>query len=141
VALFGLVFLIVALLIIGAGFAMGLVACLVAAVLIGLGVISSSFVAGLLSRRVVVGFRVFLIQCGVLAGIPAGAACAWLAQYFFAAYGSGWPVLIYGALGGAFAGLLIAVAVAFIADRLQKWASSHLIPSSSRPPGPDRSLV
>ena len=134
--LFGLVFLVISLLIIGIGIAIGLVASLVAAVLLGLGVISSSFVAALLSRRAVVGFRVLLIQCGILAGIPAGAVCAWLAQSLFAAYGGGWPVLIYGALGGAFAGLLVALTIAFIGQRLHTWASARLLPSHKRVPLP-----
>ena len=130
-ALFGLVFLVVALVLIGIGIAVGLVACGIASVLLGLGVISSSFVIGLRSGRPAVGVRAFLLQCGILAGIPAGAVCAWLAQSFFAAYGSGWPVLVYGALGGAFAGILVALSLDFISRRLRLWASAPILPSST----------
>jgi hypothetical protein len=132
VELFGLVFMVIALVLIGIGIGIGIVGCLLAAALVGLGVISSSFAAGLLSRRAVVGFRVFLVQCGVLAGIPAGAFCAWLTQSLFAAYGSGWPVLIYGALGGAFAGLFVALVVAFIGQSVQGWAARRLQPALQR---------
>ena len=130
-ALFGLVFLVVALVLVGIGIAVGLVACGVASVLLGLGVISSSFVIGLRSGRPAIGVRVFLLQCGILAGIPAGAVCAWLAQSVFTAYGSGWPVLVYGALGGAFAGILVALSLDFISRRLRLWASVRFLPSST----------
>jgi hypothetical protein len=127
-ALFGLIFLVVALVLIGVGVAVGLVA-----VLLGIGVISSSVVIGVRSGRAAVGIRVFLLQCGILAGIPAGAVCAWLVQSFFEAYGGGWPVLVYGALGGAFAGVCVALFLDFISRRFHAWASSRLLPSHSEP--------
>lgn len=132
-ALFGFVFLVVALVLIGVGIAVGLVGCAVAAVLLTLGVVSSSFVIGLRSGRPAVGIRAFLLQCGILAGIPAGAVFAWLAQSFFAAYGSGWPVIIYGAAGGAVAGVLVALLLDFITRRLHIWASARFTSSSSDP--------
>jgi hypothetical protein len=125
-ALFGLVFLVVALFLIGVGLAVGLVACLIAAILVGLGVLSSSVVVGLLSRRPAVGIRAFLLQCGVLAGAPAGAVCAWLAHSIFASYGSDLLILLYGALGGALTGLGIALLVALIFQHVQRWASARL---------------
>ncbi len=134
-ALFALVFVVVALVLIGVGVAIGLVACALAAVLLGMGVISSSAFVGLRSGRPALGVRVFLLQCGVLAGIPAGAVCAWLAQSFFAAYGAGWPVLIYGALGGACGGLLIALLLDFLSRQLHGWASVRFhtaLPSRDR---------
>ena len=124
---------VVAMILIGIGVAIGLVGCALAAALLGIGMISSSVFVGLRSGRPAAGIRVFLLQCGILAGIPAGAACAWLAQAFFAAYGSGWQVLAYGALGGAFAGLVIALLVDFISRRLQAWASQRLLPHPSNP--------
>jgi hypothetical protein len=126
VGLFGLVFLVVALVLVGIGFAIGLVGSIFAAILVALGVISSSFVIGIRAGRPAVGIRAFLLQCGILLGIPAGSACAWLAQSFFAAYGSGWPVLIYGAIGGAFAGVLVAFSLDFISRRLHGWAAARL---------------
>ena len=132
-ALFGLVFLVIALFLIGVGVAVGLVACALTAALLGIGVISSSVFVGMRSGRASSGIRVFLLQCGILAGIPAGAVCAGLAQSFFAAYGSGWPVLVYGAMGGAFAGLSVALLLDFISRRLQAWASVRLLPSHPTP--------
>jgi hypothetical protein len=131
-ALFGLVFLVVALVLIGVGLAIGLVACCIAAMLVALGVLSSSVLVGLLSHRPSVGFRAFLLQCGVLAGAPAGAVCAWLAHSIFASYGSDWLILVYGALGGALTGIGIALLLAFISDRVQRWARARLGSGKSR---------
>lgn len=130
--LFGLVFFLVALVLIGIGVAVGLVACGLAAMLLALGVISSSAFVGMRSGRAALGIRVFLIQCGLLVGIPAGAACAWLAHSFFEAYGDGWPILLYGGLGGAFSGLLVALLLDFVSRSLHSWASARLL----RAPGP-----
>ena len=126
--LFILVFMVVSIVLVGVGIGIGLVGSVIAAALLGLGVISSSFVIGIRSGRFATGLRAFLLQCGLLAGIPAGAVCAYLVQSFFAAYGSGWPVLVYGAIGGAFAGLLIALSFDFISRSLHAWASARFLP-------------
>lgn len=125
-ALFGAVFLVVALVLIGIGVAVGLVACAVAGALLTLGVVSSSVFIGVRSGRPSAGIRAFLLQCGVFAGIPAGAVCAWLVQSFFESYGSGWPVLIYGAIGGAVSGIIVALLLDWISRRFQAWASARL---------------
>jgi hypothetical protein len=127
----GLLVTVVALVLIGVGFAVGLVACAMAVALVGLGVVSSSFVIGLLSRRPSAGIRAFLIQSCVLAGIPAGAVCAWLGKSFLAAYGSELLVLACGALGGALAGVIVALALDFISRRLHAWASARFLPAGS----------
>ncbi|HEY5894496.1 MAG TPA: hypothetical protein VIT91_14840 [Chthoniobacterales bacterium] len=130
-ALFGLVFLVVALVLIGIGISIGLAACVLAGALLGLGVISSSFVIGLRTGRPAAGIRAFLLQCGILAGIPAGAVCAWLAEAFFVAYGGGWPVLVYGALGGAVAGIVVALSLDFVSRRLHAWIATRFLSPSS----------
>ncbi|MFM2142451.1 MAG: hypothetical protein RLZZ476_995, partial [Verrucomicrobiota bacterium] len=71
-----LIFGVVALVLIGVGIGAGLFAALVASVLLFVGVISSSALLGVLTRRPATALRAFLLQCGVLAGIPAGAVTA-----------------------------------------------------------------
>ena len=124
-ALFLLVFMLVALVLIGVGIAIGLVACGVAAALLGLGVVSSSIFIGVRSGRPAQGVRAFLLQCGILAGVPAGAVCAWLAKSFFEAYGNDWRVFVYGGIGGAVAGLVVALLLDFSSRRLAGWAAAR----------------
>ncbi len=121
--LFSLVFLVVALVLIGVGFAVGLVACVLGACLLSLGVLSSSVFVGVRSRRPALALRAFLLQCGVLAGLPAGAVGAWLAWSVLASVdSSAWAVLGGGALGGAAGGLAIALLLNFCLRRLHRWA-------------------
>jgi hypothetical protein len=125
-ALFALMFLVVALILIGVGIVAGLVACCIAAVLFAVGILSSSVIIGLLSRRPSAGVRAFLLQCALLAGIPSGILCAWVAHFILSAAGSGWLISLYGAVGGAVAGLVIALLLDFIFRRLHRWASAKL---------------
>lgn len=125
-AVFGLMFLVVALILIGVGIVVGLVACCIAAVLFAVGILSSSVLIGLLTRRPVAGIRAFLLQCALFAGIPSGILCAWLAHSILSAAGSGWLISLYGALGGAVAGVVIALLLDFLFRRLHRWASEKL---------------
>jgi hypothetical protein len=131
-ALFALVFLVVALILIGVGIVVGLVVCGVTAILIGVGILSSSVVVGLFRRSSAAGVRAFLLQCGILAGAAAGILCTWLTHAIFEAYGSGWLVFLYGALGGAVAGIIIALLIDFIYRRLHTWAAAKLAPATRR---------
>jgi hypothetical protein len=88
--------------------------------------LSSSVVVGLLTRRPVAGIRAFLLQCAILAGIPSGILCAWLAHSILSSAGPGWLISFYGALGGAAAGLVIALLLEFVFRRLHRWASAKL---------------
>ena len=130
-ALFGLIFLFVMLVLIGVGIAAGLVACVAAAVLIGVGMLSSSVVVGLLARRTSAGVRAFLLQLALVLGVPSGVLCAWLAHWIFSAPASVWLVSLYGAIGGAVAGVVLALLLDFIFRRLHRWASGK-ISSSTR---------
>ena len=118
----------VMLVLIGIGIAIGLVACAMAAVLLGLGMISSSVLVGMRSGRPADGFRLFLLQCGLVAGVPAGAACALLGSSMASELQGlvDWQVLIGGALAGAVAGVLVALALDLMTRRLQAWASGKL---------------
>lgn len=124
--LIGLVFLTVALVLVGVGIAAGLVICGVVAGLVGVGVISSSFLIGLTARCPSAGFRAFLLQCGLLSGIPAGVVSALLARHLFTAPLAPWPSTIAGALGGAVAGMLVAFLIDIAARRTAKLVRSRL---------------
>ena len=131
-ALFGLIFLFVMLVLIGVGIAAGLVACVITAVLVGVGMLSSSVVIGLLARRTSAGVRAFLLQLALLLGVPSGILCAWLAHWIFSAPASVWLISLYGAMGGALAGVILALLLDFIFRRLHRWASAKISSSTHR---------
>jgi hypothetical protein len=130
-----LIFLFVALVLIGVGIALGLVACLFAALLLGMGVLSTSFIIGFLTRSRAEGIRAFLLQAGVLIGIPAGAASAWLGQTLVTGAAGGWPVATCGALAGAIAGILVALMLDVVSQHLHRWAVDRFKPAGK--PSPD----
>jgi hypothetical protein len=129
-ALFGLLFLGVVLVLAGVGIAIGLVACVLVGALLGLGVISSSLFVGVRSGRRA-GFRLLLVQCGFWGGLPAGVVCVWCAQSFVAGYGSGWPALAFGAAGGAVAGVIVALLFDLLLARLYAWGSIRPVSPAS----------
>lgn len=125
-----LIFLLVALVLIGFGIVLGLAACLLAALLLGMGVLSSSFIVGFRSRSSAEGIRAFLLQCGVLAGIPAGAACTWLGQSLVTGTPGGWPIVVCGALAGAIAGIVVALMLDLASRHLHRWALERIKPAT-----------
>ncbi|MBK1880943.1 hypothetical protein JIN85_00870 [Luteolibacter pohnpeiensis] len=103
---FGLIALLIVLVLMGVGIAIGLFACLILSALMALGVISSSLVIGFKSGKYSHGIRAFFLQCGVVAGLPAGCVCTWLAVKIFDIPIQSWIAIGAGALAGALAGLL-----------------------------------
>ncbi|WP_395718315.1 hypothetical protein [Prosthecobacter sp.] len=122
----GLILLCVMLVLIGVGIAVGLFACALAAVLVTLGVVSSSVALGFFTKRPATAVRVFLLQCGILAGIPAGAVTAWLGRALLEKADQGWVIAIYGGIGGAFAGALLALLLDFIFRRTHVWLEQRV---------------
>ena len=118
---FGLVFVIVASVLIGVGIVVGIVGCALATALIGLGVVSSSVLIGVRTKRPEAGVRAFLIQIGIITGIPAGAVCAWLGNHFVREVGDAWVIPAYGAIGGAVAGVLVAMILDAIFRTFRSW--------------------
>lgn len=126
----GLIVLAVMLVLIGIGVGIGLFACAVAAVLVTMGVISSSVALGFYTQRPVTAVRALLLQCSVLAGIPAGAGVVWILQgavcgvAAWQGWNTGdweWKFLLLGAVGGAFAGVILALLFDFIFRRTRAW--------------------
>jgi hypothetical protein len=135
-AIVSLILAVIVLFLIGVGIAVGLVACAMAALLVGLGVISSSVVVGMFSGRATDGIRVFLLQCGIIAGVPAGAVCALLATSLVKELQgvADWPVLIGGGLCGGLAGIMVALVLDMMSRRLRTWATLRLKSAPARVP-------
>ncbi len=119
--LVGIPFLIILLILVGIGIAMGLVFCAVAAVLLTAGVVSASAMIGVLRGSVLAGFRALIWQAGALAGMIAGIAIVAAVRFFLETWLEGaWP-WIGGALGGMAGGLLIALLLDFLFRHLVIW--------------------
>ena len=108
-ALFGIIFLMVMLVLVGAGIALGAFVAVLSLVLVSLGVISSSVVVGIRQRSAHAGVRTFLLLCGVLGGVPCGMFCSWFAVQFMQVVGPDVKIFVYGGLSGAVGGLLVAL--------------------------------
>lgn len=117
----GLIFLLVMIVLIGIGIGIGLFACVIAAGLVALGVVSSSVALGFFTKRPATAVRALLLQCGVLAGIPAGAVTAWIGRAIFEKVDQSWMIAVYGGIAGAFAGALVALLLDFIFRRTHAW--------------------
>ncbi len=133
--------LIVMLVFVGIGIGLGLFACGLAAVLVMGGVISSSAALGLITKRPAVAVRMFLLQCGVLTGIPGGATAAWLGQQLFENFMAAqalipgdwnWQILVIGGLGGGFGGAALALFMDFMFRRSHAWLAERASRSTNR---------
>jgi hypothetical protein len=116
----GIIGALVALLLIGVGVAIGLIACLALAALTSVGVVSTSVLVGCWKRQVLAGLQVLFVQCGVLMGAPVGAVLAWGAWHLWPMINGEWRVLAAGAVGGAGGGLVIAWLASAAAEGLAR---------------------
>ncbi|WP_395750321.1 hypothetical protein [Prosthecobacter sp.] len=124
--IFGLIAALVMLVLIGVGIGVGLFACAVAAVLMMLGVVSSSVALGFFTKRPATAVRALLLQCGILAGIPAGAVTAWVGRAFLDKVDESWLIAVYGGIAGAFAGAVLALMLDFIFRRSHLWVEQRV---------------
>lgn len=122
----GLIMLLVMVVLIGAGIGIGLFACAIAAGLTMLGVVSSSVALGFLTKRPATAVRALLLQCGILAGIPAGAVTAWVGRSVLEHVDESWMIAVYGGIGGAFAGAMLALLLDFIFRRTHAWVEQRV---------------
>ncbi len=122
----GLIAMLVMIVLIGVGIGIGLFACAVAAGLTLLGVVSSSVALGFFTKRPATAVRVLLLQCGILAGIPAGAITAWVGRALLEKVDESWMIAVYGGIGGAFAGAVLALLLDFIFRHTHAWVEGRI---------------
>ena len=128
-ALFGIVFLTVALVLLGVGLAIGIFVMVAAVGLLSLGILSSSVLVGLKTGRPRTAIRAFLILSGVAVGSLGGVICAWALAFLFEAYSGGGLVFAYGALAGAVVGAALSLLFELFARRVYTWAAFHFTSS------------
>lgn len=119
--LFTIPFLIILLILLGIGVAVGLMFCAVATVLLAAGVVSSSAVLGVLHGSALAGLRALIWQAGAIAGMISGIAVVAGVRFFMDTWQEGAGPWIGGALGGMAGGLLIALLLDFLVRRLAIW--------------------
>jgi hypothetical protein len=122
----GLIALLVMIVLIGVGIGIGLFACAITALLVMLGVVSSSVALGFFTKRPATAVRALLLQCGILAGIPAGAVTAWVGRAFLDKVDESWLIAVYGGIAGAFAGAVLALMLDFIFRRTHLWVEARV---------------
>lgn len=122
----GLIALLVMLVLIGIGIGVGLFAFAIAGMLVMLGVVSSSVALGFFTKRPATAVRALLLQFGILAGIPAGAVTAWVGRALLEKADESWLIAVYGGIGGAFAGALLALLLDFIFRRTHAWVEGRI---------------
>lgn len=122
----GLIALLVMVVLIGVGIGIGLFACAIAAGMTAMGVVSSSVALGFFTKRPATAVRALLLQCGILAGIPAGAITAWVGRAVLQNVDESWMIAVYGGIGGAFAGALLALLLDFIFRRSHAWLEERM---------------
>ena len=115
------------LVLIGVGIVLGVVAVALTLGLVAAGVVSSSVMVGVWRGRAQAGLRALLLQCGILAGIPAGMLCAWVATTLWEQIsGTLVIVLVAGGLAGALGGAVVALMFDFLAVRVHGWLAARL---------------
>lgn len=122
---FSLIFLVVALLLIGIGVAIGIGLLLATGAAVTAGIVSTSVVCGVLRRRVTTGMRVFFYQASLVAGVCAGVTVSWLVSAVWNLQLSPEGIVLIGALSGASVGLVFGVAHSWLlecaAQGVQRW--------------------
>ncbi len=125
--LLSLVALVIFCVLIGVGIVLGLVGAALTGGLVMAGVLSSSVLIGVWRGRAQAGWRALFLQCGVLAGIPAGMFCAWVGTMLWQEInGTLVAILAAGALAGALGGAVIALFFDVLATRAHVWLAARL---------------
>jgi hypothetical protein len=113
---FGIIFLIVAIILIGIGIAFGVAIFALAGIAIGLGVTSSSIAIGFIQRKPSLGLRAFFYQLFVIIFSLLGILSTWAISTFSGYDFSFLSIALIGALSGTSIGLLFAVFHSWIID-------------------------
>lgn len=115
---FALIAMTVMLVLAGIGIAIGLAVAGATALLVGIGILSTSAAIGFLKRRPGAAVRALLFQGAALAGIPCGIAAFWIVRQLAHVHLAIAEWVIWGSLCGAASGLLVALTLNFTWGRL-----------------------
>lgn len=116
--IFALFAIVVLLLLVGAGIALGAVVLCAMAVCAAVGILTTSTIAGLVAKKPGVGVKVFFLQLGAAVGVVAGTGLALLAAWIIGVQGSRWFFAFIGAVLGLFAGATLAALFNLLWEKL-----------------------
>lgn len=122
-AIFGLLFLIVALVLIGVGIVAGLILSAITAAFVFAGILSTSAAIGVWFKRPGPAIRAFTYQLALATAIPCGISLIWAISALFSLGLSLTGILLIGAFAGAAAGLALAAITLWSMDRIQHFLS------------------
>jgi len=118
----GIIFLVVALILIGVGLSLGIFLFALTSAAIVLGVISTSIACGIIQKKPSTGFRVFFYQFFMLSFAAAAVFVSWLISSVFDMQLSLISISVIGSISGLSVGLLFGLLHSWIVD----FASCHL---------------
>ena len=129
--LFALLMVIIMLMLVGAGAALAFLAACIVGLLAMLGILTTSTLAGIFSRRPRTAVKAFFLQLGSALGLPAGGGLAMLAAWIFKFKFPAWAVISTGAALGIAGGFLLAWLFNIVWDRFLTFLVNQ---AQSKPP-------
>lgn len=142
--IFAVIALLVLLFVAAAGLVIGAAIVAVVAMLILLGIVSTSVLVTVKSRRFESGAKVLLIQLAAVGGAITGAAAFWVAAWWCDLNASAFAFLAGGAAAGLAAGAIVGLLLNAIWVRVRFWILSRrpgkafvVSPAPSNPPPKD----
>ncbi|HVE15284.1 MAG TPA: hypothetical protein VNB29_01045 [Chthoniobacterales bacterium] len=137
---FGLIFLIVALILVGAGFAIGAGVFAVACMAVAFGMVSTSMASGILQRKLSTAFRVFFYELCIISFMTAGVALSWPLSAFLDLSISPVALLMIGSLSGLAVGLTFGLLHSWMIDLISR-NLRKILPRITRPSRSHASLT
>ena len=120
-----MMFLLISIVLIGVGIGIGLVISALAGGLVLAGTVSSSVALGIFTRRPATAVRAFLLQCGVLSGLLAGAGLTWLCVPYIEPLERNGTTIGLGSLAGALSGVVVALVTDYIFRKMLSWIEAR----------------
>lgn len=131
--------LIIMLVLFGAGAVFAIALLVTVLCLASAGIVSTSILTGLVSRRPRTAIKAFFLQIGGVLGFGSGAGAALVATWLFDLHSPDWAVVGVGAVAGLIAGVVVAVLFNLAWDWLLTMWMQRRGSSSQTPAGSDTS--
>ena len=112
--IFGIIFLVVFLILIGVGLALGILIFAAASTAVGFGLISTSVACGIIQKKPSTGFRIFFYQFFIVTFLITGVAATWLVSFLGNLQIQIVPIILIGTISGISIGLIFGLLHSYI---------------------------